>query len=407
MKVFVARQPIFDQWQRVIGYELLFRSGEQNFFTHTDGDQASRSVISHTLHVFGLEELTQGRRAFINFTRSLLVQQLATLLPPDKLVVEILETVEPDDEVVGACKALKQAGYALALDDFMFRPGYEPLTSLADIIKVDFLTNKGKQRQAFPKRFLPRGIRLVAERVETREDFNEGIALGYDYFQGYFFCKPELVAREDVPGYKLNYLRFLREVNQPDVDFDRLEQLIKRDVSLSVKLLRYINSAWFGLSHKVSSIRHALVLLGLKGLKQWASLVAVASIGYDKPMELVVTCLLRARFCELLASFSPSIGREADLFLVGLFSALDALVGRPLEELLNEVAVPDEVRDALLGSSNHLNEVYRLVLAYERGDWEAVTALAQSLSLDENLLPELYKQSVQWVNQIMMPESSP
>ncbi len=402
MKVFVARQPIFDRWQWVIGYELTFRSGEKDFFAdwEADSEEATRSVISHTLHSFGLGELTHGKKAFINFTRSLLVQQVATLLPPYKLVVEFSETVEADEEVLQACKALKQAGYALALGDFVFRPGYEPLTALADIIKVNFLTTKGKQRQAISKRFLPPGIRLLAEKVETREDFNEGIALGYDYFQGYFFCRPEIVAREDVPGYKLNYLRFLTEVNRPDIEFDRLERLIKQDVALSVKLLRYINSAWFGLSRKVKSIRHALILLGLKRLRQWASIAAIASIGYDKPVELIVTCLLRAWFCERLAPFCGMVGHEDDLFLVGLFSALDALVGRPLDQLLEEVAVPEGVRYALLGNPNRLNMVYRLVLAYERGNWAAVTAISQSLGLDEKILPEIYEQSVQQINSI-------
>lgn len=357
MKVFVVRQPIFDQRQRVSAYELLFRSREAGAFAYADGDFDSQSVISHSLHLFGFDELTELKRAFINFSRSLLVEQAAMLLPPDKVVVEILDQIPPDEAVLRACSALKQGGYLMALGSFVTQPGYESLVSLADIIRVDFSTTSGEQRKALAERFAPRRIKLLAERVETPADFNEAAALGCEFFQGYFFSQPEIVAREDITGNKLNYLRLMREINQPDVDFDRLEQIIKQDVALSVKLLRYINSAWFGLSNRVKSIRHALVLLGRTVVRQWATLVAVTGLGYDKPAELVTTCLLRASFCERLAPLIQMSGREPDLFLVGLFSLLDTLVGRPMDELLGEVAVPNEVRDALLGRPNRLNDV--------------------------------------------------
>lgn len=401
MKVSVARQPIFDRRQHVFAYDLLFRSGEENLFANADGDYASQSVISHSLHVFGFGELTQAKRAFIRVTRSLLLDQAVMLLPPHAVAVQILEALEPDDDVLRACNALKQGGFLLTLGDFVLHRGYAPLVDLADIIKVDFQKTSREQRKALAQRLSSRQIKLLADKVETREDFAEGLKLGYDYFQGYFFCKPEIVARDDVPGYKLNHLRFLREINQPDTDFGRLEDIIKQDVALSVKLLRYINSAWFGLSHRVNSIRHALVLLGARGLRQWATLVTVTSLGSDRPTELVTTCLQRAWFCEFLAPLAGLAGRESDLFLVGLLSSLDALIGRPLDELLNEIAVPIEVRDALLSGSGRLAEVYRLGLAYEQGNWDAVATSARLLGLDEDLLPAVYLQSIEQVNHIM------
>ncbi|HZW30568.1 MAG TPA: HDOD domain-containing protein [Isosphaeraceae bacterium] len=401
MQVFIARQPIFDQRQRVAAYELLFRSSAENLFPRTDADHASESVISESLLVFGFGELTGWKRAFIHFTRGLLVRQAAMLLPPDKVVIEILESVEPDPPVLRACEALKKGGYWLALGNFALEPRYERLAELADIIKVDFLAARDHQRRAFVERFQPRRIKLLAEKVETLDDFTEALGLGYDFFEGYFFCTPEIISRTDIPVRKQAYLRLLRDLNDPEVNFDRLEMLIKQDVALSVKLLRYINSAWFGLSRKVLSIRHALVLLGTEVVRQWATLATVTGLGYDRPDELITTSLLRATFCERLAVPLRIPRRAAELFLVGLLSPLDALMGRPMDELLTEIAVPDDVRAALLGEPCHLREIYRLVLAYERGDWDGVIALATSLRLDEDLLPGIYQQSVQWVNQVL------
>ena len=402
MKVFVARQPIFDQRQRVLAYELLFRQDEREAAVVPDGDLATRSVMSHALHVFGFDELTRTRRAFINFTRQLLVQQTAMLLPPNRVVIEVLETVEPDEEVVWACRALKRGGYMLALDDFVHRPGYERLIELADIVKVDFIATPHDVRQELARRLRPRGIKLLAEKVETGADFREGIALGYELFQGYFFCRPEIVSREDVPGYKLNCLRLLREIAQPEIDFDRIEFLMKQDIALSVKLLRYINSAWFGLSRQVSSLRHAMTLLGSRGLRQWASLVILSGIARDRPVELLSVSLLRAMFCERLAPHLALEPRGAELFLLGLLSVLDALIGRPMDEVLREVAVSEDICLALLEQTGPLAAPYRLVLAYEQGSWDTVSDLTATLALDPGIVADVYEQSVQWVDQVLM-----
>ncbi len=403
MQTFIARQPVFDRWQQVVGYALLYHSDGYDFFSVSpDGGQGSK--VNYIFPLLVLEELTRWKWAFIDFPREILVQQVVRLFPNDKLVIGLPEGTEPDDELVQACKAIKRAGYLLALSNSLSCQDCEPLLALVDFARLNFLMTPQNQRQSLSERLLARGIRLWAEGLETRQDFKEALSLGCNYFQGNFLFKPEIVALSEISPQKLNYLRFLWEVNRPDIDFDELEKLIKQDVALSFKLLRYINSAWVGMARKVNSLRHALVLLGIKGIKRWASLVAVTNLAQDKPEELVITSLLRARFCELLASFSPFIGREADLFLVGLFSLLDVLVGRPMEEILKEIAVPDEVRSALLGAPSRLYEGYQLVLAYEKGEWKKVSALAQSLSLDEKLLPEVYKQAVHWVNRIVAAE---
>ena len=244
MKKFVARQPIFDAEQNVFAYELLFRTGMEDFFNFDDSDQAASSVIVDSFLLFGLETLTGGQKAFINCTREMLVKGYMALLPKEQVVVEILETVEPDEEIIGACLRLKRAGYLLALDDFVYEDKYEPLLELADIIKVDFQATEAAGRKSLVERMAPRGVKLLAEKVESKQEFEQAVEMGYDYFQGYFFSRPQILSGQDVPGYKLNYLRVLQAVNRPEVNLREIENVIKQDVSLTYKLLRYLNSAF-------------------------------------------------------------------------------------------------------------------------------------------------------------------
>jgi c-di-GMP-related signal transduction protein len=401
MRIFVARQPIFDHRQQVVAYEFRFRSHDENSSVFPEGSYASRAELSEALRQFGFDQLTQGKKAFISFTRASLAQQVPTLLPSDQVAIEIPVTLEPDGEMLSACRVLEAGGYTLVLDDLLTRTGYERLIALADIIKVDFVGATKEQRQEFAQRFAPRRIKLLAENVDTWEDFREALHLGYDFFKGSFYTMPEMVARKDIPVSKLNHLRFLREINQPEVDLNRLEELIKKDVGLSAKLLRYANSAWFGFAHRVYSLRHALALLGTDAVRQWASVVTVSGIGHGKPAELVALSLLRARFCERLAPLVRMRGRESDLFLVGLLSLLDAMTGRPLSEVLAEIAVPAEVRDALQGSPDRISQVYGLVKAYEQANWSTVALLAEMLDVDQDRLPEVYQQALEWISHVL------
>src|SRR5262245_16950807 len=282
MDAFVARQPIFDRNCGVFGYELLFRAGSANAYSGNDGDKASSTVISDSLHVHGLESLTAGKKGFINVTRRLLLQDLITVLPSKLTVVELLESITPDPEVIQACRKLRQAGYIVAMDDFVFDPKYAELLHEVDIIKVDFMGTTSEQRSRFAESFKSNGTRLLAEKIESRNEFDEALRLGYALFQGYFFCKPQVVQGKDVPTSQLGYLRFLQQVNAPEINFDNLEQIIKSELSLSYKLLKYLNSASFGLRSKVTSIKQALVLLGVRPLRKWASLMALSSLRSDK-----------------------------------------------------------------------------------------------------------------------------
>lgn len=401
MDVFVARQPIFDVRQKIFGYELLFRSSINNFYDRAvDGDYATKKLVSDSFLVFGADTLTKGKRAFVNFTRNLLLSAAPSDIPKDLIAVEILESIVPDDEVVSACKKLKQAGYIIVLDDFIFYERYRSLVELADIIKVDFIQTKGDERRAIIRTVNNNNVKFLAEKVESGEEFQEALNLGYVYFQGYFFSKPTIISGKDIPGQKLNYIRVLQEINRPEVEFEKISAIMARDVSLAYKLLKFVNSAFFSRNVKVESIKHALVLMGIQEIKKWVNLVALDSIGYDKPQELVVIALIRAQFCELTAVKTGLSENGHDYFLLGLFSVLDALVDRPMEEILSELPISDDIKSALMGADNTLHDVYCLALAYEKGDWAATSEYARKLQIAEADLPDMYFRSVQWANAV-------
>lgn len=396
METFIARQPIFDFSQRVFGYELLFRSGPDNFFKHTDPDRATSKVIADSYFLLGIQTLTGGKRAFINITRDILLNEYVFLVPKELIVVEILENVVQDSEVIDACRKLKRAGYLLAMDDFVFDDPDQPLLELADFVKVDFLSANETEQWSAIKQFSPSGISLLAEKVETHEVHQKALKMGYQYFQGYFFSKPKIIIGKDIPAFKLHYFRILQEVHRVELDFKQIEKIIKQEVSLSFKLLRYINSAYFGLRNRISSIKQALILLGEKEVRKWVSLIAMATMGEDKPEELVVQAIIRAKFCESLA---PHVGlgrRAEDLFLVGMFSMIDAILDQPLSEILMEIPIHDDIKGALLGEESSLRDIFQYALAHEKGQWEQLSEQAKKLRLDEATSYQLYLNALLW-----------
>lgn len=400
MEVFVARQPIFDRKQKVYAYELLFRSGfEQNFFDHSDGDARTKQVLTNSFFSIGMDTLTNGKKAFVNFTRKLLLDQVASIFPKNLMVVEILESVAPDEEIISACKNLKDLGYLLVLDNFVFAPGYESLIDLVDIIKVNFIETRGTGRGDAIHDVGDSRIKYLAEKVETQEDFKQAMDLGYSYFQGYYFSKPKIIAGQDIPAYKLNYLQILNEINQPEVDFDELEKIFKQDLSLSYKLLTYINSAHFGIVNKIRSIKHALSLLGIQESKKWLSLFALQIIGKNKSAELHSMALIRANSCEMIAPLIGIENRASELFLMGLFSMIDALLDQPLEEILAKLPLADDIKKALLGEKNQTRDVYDLVVSYEKGDWPNFAGCVAKLGLKELELVDIFLKALKKATQ--------
>ncbi|MCC6680528.1 MAG: HDOD domain-containing protein [Phycisphaeraceae bacterium] len=397
---FVARQPIFDRQQAVFGYELLFRSGMENAYSATDGELATARVIHDALNIIGLHHLVGEAVPFVNFPAASLIRGDFKLLPPMS-VVEVLETVEPTQQVIEACRQARHQGYMLALDDFVYSPGYEPLIDLADIIKIDFMANPTRQqREMFIRGFHRRNTCLLAEKVETHRDYREAMELGYGYAQGYFFSKPNILSGRDIPAFKRNYLMFLAEVSHPELDFDRLEKVIKTEMSLSYKLLRQLNSAHFGFSNRIESVKHAMLLLGEIQLRKWAALVAVTCLAEDKPAELTRSAMVRARFCETSAADLDMPQRRFDLFLLGMLSMLDAVMDQPLHEALEQITLPIDVKTALLGGRNSLGDLLMLLGACEQGDLALFQTLACTLEIDPDHVAEHYTQAIRWTNEV-------
>ena len=402
MDVFVARQPIFDRNRKVWGYELLFRSAaSQTRYDGTEATSATRQVISNGMLSIGFDKLLRGKHACINFGREMLLQDLYTSLPHQTTVIELTEDIEPDDEVVQAVKRMRTQGYRIALDDFRACPQMEPLIALANMIKVEMVTPK-PQQEAMVREFHDRGIRMLSEKVETDVDFRWALRAGYDYFQGNFFSCPVVMRGQQIPAIKLHCLRLIQEVHRPELDFTRLTTMISEDVSFSYKLLRYANSARFGRETKIHSIRRALVVLGEYGIRKWVSIAALPTIAADKPGELMRKSLVRARFCELLAQATGQ-GLEDQAFLMGLFSLLDALLDRPLDDVLKEVGLAPELDSVLRGQAsedNTLNTIYQLVRSYESADWDEVERLARCLGAPADLVGAAYCEALPWADEI-------
>jgi len=405
-KIFLARQPIFDPQQKLFAYELLYRGSLDNIYKSSDGTSATLSVLRDAFLVLG-SQLIGSRKAFINFNTDLLRRKLPLVLNPKTTVIEILEDVEVDAEMVQICREFKSAGYVIALDDFTPRRGTPTaLLELVDIVKVDFRETSQAERRDIVKAPWGERIEFLAEKVETPEEFSEARDAGYLYFQGYFFGKPVIVSAKNIPGGKINYVRMLSEINREEMDLPSLERIIKGDTYLSFALLNYINSAYFGLREGVGSIMQALALLGEREVRKWASLVIFTFIGEDKPSEVSVASLVRAKFCEDLATGAGLAGSASELFLTGMFSMLDVLIGRPLDEILDTIKVSPDIRTALTTGANRYGDLLNLALAYERAEWGEVDARAEKLGLERTAIPSAYGRSIQWVEQVFDARAS-
>jgi len=397
MEGYVARQPIFGKRKEIYGYELLFRDGMLNFAPKDiDGDTATSELLSDTFLSSGMYRYTGGKRAFINFTRNLLVQRIPLLFPRETTVVEILEDVPADPEIMAACGKIAGKGYTLALDDFIYRDGLQPLIDLADIIKIDFRQAPVDEIEQEVRGLSGTRARLLAEKVETYAEFDQAVHMGFDYFQGYFFAKPEIIRGKKVSTPKINLLRVMTEINRHDADFERLENLIRQDVTLSFKLLRYVNSAYYRRVKEVSSLRQALSLLGLREVKRFLSLMAMAKMAEGKPDELIRLSAIRARFCELLGS---ALGRRAavqELFTLGLFSLIDAILDDSMPNIIQGLPFSHNLKDAFLLEAGNLIDFLKLVRCYESGEWDRVGHLCDNLRLPRERVMELYLDAVSW-----------
>lgn len=401
MNIFLGRQPIFDINGNVVAYEILFRNSNNNFYIEQDGNNATIDVIVNTFYSLGVNNVTGGKRAFINFTKELIQRELATVLPPDILTVEILENIEPTEEVVLACKSLKNKGYTIALDDFVFEDKYIKLIELADIIKIDFTLTKGTDRKKVIDRINNHNIKYLAEKVETLEEYEEAKRYGYTYFQGYFLSKPKILKGRDIPKNEVVILKIMEHLKEENIDYEYLTNLIMKDVSTSYKLIKYINSSYFSIKNKVKSIKQAIAFLGKDELKKWLYIVMLGNISQGEPNELTNTSLVRAKFCEnILIYCEESTNKVSDGYIMGLVSLMDCMLHVPMREITNELGLSDEVAKALNGEESYLNNILRIVIAYEREDWSNVVKYSKIQGLKFESIAEAYIDAVIWSNNV-------
>jgi EAL and modified HD-GYP domain-containing signal transduction protein len=392
--LYIARQPIYDRQLSVYGYELLYRAGDTNSANVVDGDVATSQVLVNALMEIGLPELVGRGLAFINLTERYILEGLPEVLAQAGVVLEILEDVRPHAAILEALASLKQQGYVIALDDFVLDDDKLPLLALADLVKIDLTACTDARLEAQIERLKSSNAKLLAEKVETREEFEHCKALGFDYFQGYFFSKPHLIKGKRAPTNRIAVLRLLALLQNPELDFADLETIIGQDVSLSYRILRYINSAQYYFANKITSTKHAVTLLGIRTLRRWVTILTLSNLDDVKPLELMITTLVRAKMCETLA---PKLRIAPDsAFTVGLFSTLDAFTDQPMEEVLGQLPLADDINLALTIQQGPLGDLLQRVIAYEKGQWEDVAAS----NLDPAAQRDAYLQAIRFASDI-------
>jgi len=398
--ILLARQPIFDRDLQVVGYELLYRSDAADHYKADEpGTRATARVIVNSLLNIGIDNLVGAKYAFINVDRELLLSESLDVLPRQRVVLEILETVAFCPEIAAACAAARGDGFMLALDDVDETSCESPFLGLVDIVKVDFLSASLSVRKQLADRYGQASRpALLAEKVETSEQFNEAMSLGYEYFQGYFFARPSLISGRGLPTETVSLLRILGQLASPDITISRLEVSVRQHVSLVHKLVRYANSAAFARRAPVQSVQHALALLGIDQLRKLLPLMVIADFNGAGPQELLLTALARARMTEILAPRFGLGDRPGLLFLMGLFSLLDVILQRPLEEILSELNLDEDLVGTLLGRcpvDHPVRRLHELVVAYESSDWASVLRGAEEAGLSLRDLSEAHLRAFQ------------
>lgn len=398
--IYVARQPIFELGRRLFGYELLYRRDEKVDRAEGDTGYMSAEVIMHALLGIGLSAIAGGGVAFVNFSRAQLLNRSWELFERKSVVIELLETVECDPETIAACRALVDSGYKLALDDYVYADQTLPLLEMASIVKVDILGKTPEEMETMARLLKPTGARLLAERVETATVRDLCANAGYTLFQGYLFSRPETLSKTDVSAGQLAVMRLLNLLRDPWTNDNKLEAAFQSDLALCYKLLRIVNAAAIG-GRGITSIPHAVRLIGRDALHRWLSVIMVASLGRkgDVSFELALTAMTRGRMCEMIVTSRRGRGDAGSAFMVGLLSLLDVLLEIPMETILGHLELSDDVRGALLERTGPLADPLQVVIAYENAEWDAAQAFAVQAQIEAEKLPDLYVEALKWANE--------
>ncbi len=399
MEQFIARQPILNLNKKLYGYELLYRGGPGRMLGQVSGEQATAGLLTSAFLTGDINVISNNRLCFVNFTSDLLEKNLPFSFPKTKIVVEILEDVKPTPNIISVCRNLKENGYTLALDDFVYRRELEPLLELVNIVKIDIRLTPLNTLVRTLNLLKHHQVKLLAEKVETEEEFILANRMGFSYFQGYFFCKPQNIKIKEISSVKVNLLRLLAEVTKKKIELERLREIISSDVAITFKLLRFLNSAYYYLLQKVRSVKHGVALLGERELRRFCLLVIISELATEKPDELVRVALVRAKFCELLGNSANLPEVECtDLYMIGLFSLLDAMLNLQMSEILEKLPINAAVKDTLMGKENIYMAFLRLSQAFEKNAQPVREKLLNNLSLTEEQIQSCYLEAVKYAN---------
>lgn len=393
---YVARQAILDKNKNLFSYELLFRDGEGNCFPDISPDEATSKILTDSHLSLGLDDITGGKLAFINFHEDTLLHRFPTSLSPNKVVIEIVETVKLTPALVEACIRIRALGYKIALDNHSFDPKWDVLLPSIDIVKVNTAKCDYQTMLANIDKFKQADVQLIAKKIENHEQFEQYKGLGFDYFQGYFFARPEVIRQKRLPTSKLSLMKLISASASANFDFELINNIIERDVSLSYKLLRFINNPLVNKSYKINSLKHALNYMGEVEVKKFIALLALANLGDEKSGELIHLSLIRAKFCEMLGHAKALNNNPPTGFLVGLFSLLDALLDRAMHYVVEKLPISVELKAALCGDETPLKQYLSLIRAYEVGHWKTIQRLSTTLQVDENMSQSFYHEAIKW-----------
>ncbi len=401
METLIARQPIFNVHRRLFAYELLYRGTNSLSLDNMGGDRATSRLLTSSFLTEGLEEISGNKPCFINFTEELITKNIAENFPKNKIVIEILEDVEPSAAVIAACKRLKQKGYTLALDDFVYAKKFLPLLELADIIKFDLLITPLNTLHPILYKLRGFNLKYLAEKIETYKEVGIAVKMGFSYFQGYFFARPETVRIQELASSKINLIQLLAEVNQKSLSTQRLTEIVATDVALSYKLLRWINSAYFYTITEITSITHAIAYLGEKEVRKFVTLVIISEMATDKPDELIKLATSRAKFCELLSRASTRKTDPNEIFMLGLFSLLPAMLDTPMVQILTRISLSPALHNALLGNKSPLSNYLLAVTTYEQQDMQRCLAALMAIGVKQEKIYNIYLSSLKFADSLV------
>ncbi len=401
MEQYIARQPILNAHQKLFAYELLYRGAHDYSLSNVSGNRATTSLLSSAFLTKDIKEISSHRPCFINFTQELIEKNIPSSFPQSLLIIEILEDVKPTQKVLSICRELKGKGYQIALDDFVFNRKLIPLIELANIIKIDVRLTPLDTILETIKKLSSYNLKLLAEKVETRKEFDLALKLGFSYFQGYYFSKPERIGIEELSSTKVNMLRLLSEVSQKSTTLSKLHTIIAADIAISYKLLRFLNSAYFYRLQKVRTVKHAIAYLGEKELRRFLMLVIISEISSDKPDELVRLVLVRAKFCEKLGEASSHASYSSELFMMGLFSVLDTMLDSSMERVMEKLPISDHVKSALIHGRGICAQFLKAAIVHERNQQEQVELMCSELGVPSADIPGCYLAAVRYANGIV------